>query len=110
MLEAAIPDRSSLFYKREHHAVTENARFLDGRDALTQGYWTTISQCMIESHRSMQFDYETSCEEINYLVDSAIQLEGVYSLRLTGDGFGGGIVSLVEKIKASVFMDYLSQC
>jgi len=109
MLDAAIPDRSSVLYKRAHHAVTENARVLECRDALTQGYWTTVGHCMIESHRSMQYDYETSCEEINFLVDSALQVEGVYGSRLTGGGFGGCIVSLVEKSRARELMDFLRE-
>ena len=54
----------------------------------------------------MQYDYETSCEEINFLVDSTLQVEGVYGSRLTGGGFGGCILSLVDKTKARELMDF----
>jgi len=51
----------------------------------------------VESHRSLQHDYEVSCEELDFLVDSALAIGGVLGARMTGGGFGGCTVSLVRR-------------
>ena len=55
------------------------------------------------SHRSLQFDYEVSCEELDFLVDAALQLPGVLGSRMTGGGFGGCTVTLVHEVMAGQF-------
>ena len=51
---------------------------------------------MVESHRSLQHDYEVSCEELDFLVDAALGIEGVYGSRMTGGGFGGCTVTMLR--------------
>ena len=55
----------------------------------------------------MQYDYEITCEEIDFLVDTAIKLPGVYGARMTGGGFGGCTVNLVAPGQVSHFQERL---
>ena len=54
-----------------------------------------MGELFVESHRSMQHDYEITCDEIDFLVDTAIGIPGCYGARMTGGGFGGCTVNLV---------------
>jgi galactokinase len=54
-----------------------------------------LGALFVESHRSLQHDYEVSCEELDFLVDSAVGIDGVFGARMTGGGFGGCTVNLV---------------
>jgi galactokinase len=96
-------------YKRAKHVVTENARVLEAKLALEQGDWKTVGTLMNGSHTSMRDDYEVSCEEIDILVEIAQNFPGVYGSRLTGGGFGGCTVTLVEKDAASSLIDKLQE-
>jgi galactokinase len=82
-------------HKRARHIVTENQRVLDFVKAASHNDLTRMGQLFLESHASMRDDYEISCEEIDFLVDSAIKLPGCYGARMTGGGFGGCTVNLV---------------
>ena len=62
-----------------------------------------MGRLFIASHRSMQYDYEISCEEMDFLVDTAIKLPGVYGARMTGGGFGGCTVNLVAPDAVATF-------
>ena len=58
---------------------------------------------MMQSHESLRDDYEVSCRELNIMVDLACGVEGVHGSRMTGCGFGGCTVSLVEAAHAEEF-------
>ena len=100
-------DMEEVIYRRARHVVTENARVLATKEALLKGDWKIVGQQMNLSHISMRDDYETSCEEVDMLVDLAQGYNGVYGSRLTGGGFGGCTVTLVAKNKAAGLMDHL---
>jgi galactokinase len=55
-----------------------------------------MGRLFIAAHRSLQYDFEISCEEIDFLVDTAIKIKGVHGARMTGGGFGGCTVNLVD--------------
>ena len=101
-------DEDSVSYRRARHVITENARTLQARTALEGGDWTRVGELMNKSHESMRDDYEVSCEEIDMLVDLAQAYSGVYGSRLTGGGFGGCTVTLVESSHAAGLMSYLT--
>jgi galactokinase len=66
---------------------------------------------MTHSHVSMKNDYEISCDEIDCLVDIALELPGVYGARMTGGGFGGCTITLVkadnvEKVQEAIIAEY----
>jgi galactokinase len=58
---------------------------------------------MAESHASLRDDFEVSCPELDLLVDSALSLRGVIGARMTGGGFGGCTVNLVEDAAVAAF-------
>jgi galactokinase len=94
--------------RRCRHVVAENARVLAGAEALERGDLNAFGQLMNASHRSLRDDFEVSCPELDAMVESASSLEGVYGSRLTGGGFGGCAVSLVEAGRAEEFSRQLS--
>jgi galactokinase len=81
---------------RCRHVVTENARTLAAVDALMDGNLRAMGKLMSESHVSLRDDYQVSCEELDVAVDVASALPGVYGSRMTGGGFGGCTVTLVD--------------
>ncbi len=82
--------------KRARHVITEDARTLEGVEALKTGHIARFGELMNASHESLQNDYEVSCAELDALVGAARSIEGVYGARMTGAGFGGCTVSLVD--------------
>jgi galactokinase len=76
--------------------VTENARTLAAAEALRAGDLVTMGKLMSASHVSLRDDYQVSCEELDVAVDTASAEAGVYGSRMTGGGFGGCTVTLVD--------------
>jgi galactokinase len=93
----AVKDRlSDVVYRRARHVITENERVVAFLAASARADCPGMGRLFVGSHRSLQHDYEVSCEELDFLVDTAISLPGVYGARMTGGGFGGCIVALVR--------------
>ncbi len=95
-LEARRKVLPDLIYRRCRHIVTENARVLEAERALLSGDFAACGRAMNASHVSMRDDFEITCREVDFLADLAQAIEGVYGSRMTGGGFGGCTVSLVE--------------
>jgi len=83
-------------YRRARHVVLENARVVQAAEALRQGDLKRFGMLMEESHASLRDLYEVSCAEIDLMVELAHRQPGVYGARMTGGGFGGSTVNLVE--------------
>ncbi|HEX4748386.1 MAG TPA: galactokinase [Bryobacteraceae bacterium] len=94
--------------QRARHVIYETQRVLDFAVAARTHDLATMGKLFVASHRSMQYDYEISCEEIDFLVDSAIGIPGVYGARMTGGGFGGCTVNLVASEAVPEFQSALS--
>jgi len=62
-----------------------------------------FGKLMAESHQSLRDDYEVSCEELDVLVNLANEVEGVFGARMTGGGFGGCTINLVESNSVESF-------
>ncbi len=86
-----------LVYRRCRHIVTENARVLEAERALRAGDFAACGAAMNASHASMRDDFEITCPEIDFLAGLVQGEPGVYGSRMTGGGFGGCTVSLIEK-------------
>jgi galactokinase len=93
--------------KRVRHVITENGRTLAAAAALEVGDLKTLGQLMYEAHVSYRDDFEGSCREADILVDLASREEGCVGARLTGGGFGGCTVNLVEAQRAREFANHL---
>jgi galactokinase len=96
---------SSVEYLRAKHAITEIARTVKAAAAVKAGEWAEVGRLMYASHDSLRDDYDVSCRELDLLVDLAREIGpdgGVLGSRMTGGGFGGCTVSLVETAKVKV--------
>jgi len=95
--------------KRARHVITENQRTVDAADALIRGDLATLGRLMHEAHISYSQDFEASCIEADTMVDLAQDLPGLIGARLTGGGFGGCTVNVVEKGHAADFAKSLAE-
>jgi galactokinase len=93
--------------KRTRHVITENARTVAAADALEAGDLKTLGRLMYAAHASYRDDFEGSCREADVLVELASNERGCIGARLTGGGFGGCTVNLVESAHAREFAERL---
>lgn len=89
--------------RRLRHNLRENARVQQFVGALERGGIRTVGNLLYDSHRSLRDDFEVSCEELDYIVEAASGCDGVMGCRMTGAGFGGCAVALVEPAKVDAF-------
>jgi len=82
--------------KRAKHAVYENERTIEALKALKANDLTRFGQLINESHISLRDDYEVTGMELDTIVEAAWQQEGVLGARMTGAGFGGCAIAIVE--------------
>lgn len=82
--------------RRVRHVVTENARVLDLVAALRERDAERVGELMLASHASLRDDYEVSCRELDLAVEAAVGA-GAHGARMTGGGFGGSAIALVEE-------------
>jgi galactokinase len=99
-LEAHRARLDERVFRRCRHVVTENDRVMRAAAALRSGELGGFGSLMVASHHSMRDDYEISTPEIDVLVEAARACDGVYGARLTGGGFGGCVVALVDAASA----------
>jgi galactokinase len=97
--------------QRCRHVIFENERVLRGVASVRAGDLAAFGWLMNESHSSLRNDYEVSCPELDIMVKAAWKVDGAYGSRMTGAGFGGCTVSLVDKeaigdFRAQVAADY----
>ena len=97
-LEEAKESLEDVVYKRARHVVTENDRVTQTVELLSSSGPKAIGQLMIESHVSMRDDFQISISELDIAVETAIA-EGAIGARMTGGGFGGAAIALVESEK-----------
>ena len=83
-------------YRRCRHIVTENERVLQTVEAFRRNDLATVGQLMNASHESLRDDYAVSSDALDAMVDAMRSVPGCYGARLTGAGFGGCAVALVE--------------
>ena len=91
---SAIKDEVN--YHRAKHAVAENQRTIKAVEALNKNDIETFGKLMNASHVSLRDDYEVSCEEVDFLVETEWSVPGVIGARITGGGFGGCTVAIVK--------------
>jgi galactokinase len=94
--------------KRIRHLVLENQRVLKAAEALSQKNFEALGKLLTASHQSLRDDYEVSCPELDFLVDTALQLPYCAGSRMMGGGFGGCTISLVRKDSVIKFSNFLT--
>lgn len=98
-----------LIARRARHVVTENTRVLESTQLLDKGDLSSFGELMYDSHDSLRHDYEVSSKHLDLLVDFTMDLDGVLGARLTGAGFGGCTVNLVESDYVDEFSETISE-
>jgi galactokinase len=93
-------DLDPLILRRARHVVSENERVTRAAAALRDGNLPEVGELFAASHRSLAQDFEVSTPELDLLVSLASEMQGVVGARLTGAGFGGCTVNLVEAAAA----------
>lgn len=104
-LERFGRDLSQVVYRRCRHVVSENARVLEAAEALERHDLHRFGKLMAESHVSLRDDYEVSSEELDLMVQLAAKVDGVYGARMTGGGFGGCTINIVDADHVANFQD-----
>jgi galactokinase len=101
-------DLPEKIYKRCRHVVEENKRVQESAGDLRAGNLKSFGERMRESHRSLRDLYEVSCRELDIMVEVAEGLPGYFGGRMTGGGFGGSTINLVEATDAQSFANQIS--
>lgn len=93
--------------KRARHVISENLRTVAAAEALMHSDLKELGRLMAEAHASYSKDFEASCVEADAMVALAQGLPGLIGARLTGGGFGGCTINLVERAHAAEFSEEL---
>jgi galactokinase len=93
-------------FARARHVITENERTLRAAEAMKAGQARELGLLMNASHDSLRDDFEVTNRELNLIVDHARKAPGCLGARMTGAGFGGCAVAIVEREEADAFMAY----
>jgi galactokinase len=96
-----IPDIT--IRKRAKHVLSENHRVLDAVNALREDKLSLFGKLMNASHNSLRYDYEVTGTELDVMVEEARKIDGVLGARMTGAGFGGCSIALVEEDRVAFF-------
>jgi len=99
---------STNLYKRARHVITENERVLQAANSFQSGAIRELSQLMADSHSSLREDYQVSCPELDLMVEIAMRQRGILGARMTGGGFGGCTINLVDTAHAEEFRHRVS--
>ena len=97
--ERARGKMDPVVYRRARHVVSEIERTTHAAEGVRASNWPTVGQLMYASHASLRDDYEVSCSELDAVVEIALDIGpkgGVHGCRMTGGGFGGCTVALVQ--------------
>ncbi len=100
MLEKYADKLDEVQLKRARHIVGEDKRVLEAAEGFRLGDLPAAGDAMNRSHNSLRDDYEVSCQELDFMVDKARLCDGVYGARMSGGGFGGCIVALIDRSAA----------
>lgn len=96
-------------HRRCRHVIGENQRVLNAALALEHGNLTDLGALLAQSHESLRLDYEVSCSELDVMCELALGVPGVYGARMTGGGFGGCALALVNESAVDTFRETVAR-
>jgi galactokinase len=105
-----FPNRGKLgdlYYRRALHVVSENMRVLEAMKMMSNSNFENLGRILIQSHESLALDYEVTCEETDFIVDTLREIGGVSGARMIGAGFGGSVLALCEKIEMKKIVEVM---
>jgi galactokinase len=88
-------------FKKIRFVMEENRRVLAAAEALEKNDWAAMGELLFQSHRGLSEDYEVSCSELDFLVETAAKMKGVLGARMMGGGFGGCTINLFQETEAN---------
>jgi len=94
--EEDLDQLGGIHHARADHVTGETARTLLAAKALSRGDVATLGRLMVRSHESSARLYEVSCPELDAAVAGALRVRGVHGARMSGGGFGGTAIALVD--------------
>lgn len=100
----------SLTLRRARHVVSENQRVLQAVEAMRRDDAAELGQYLNQSHESLRLDFEVTNEALNQIVECAQAQPGCYGARMTGAGFGGCAVALVDSESTAAFVEAVRNC
>ena len=106
-LEGSKAKLDPLEFRRARHVIRENGRVLDCAAALRLGNLDRVGKLMIASHISLRDDFEVSSEALDLIAECARKAQGCYGARMTGAGFGGCAMALVNTKSIDAFVEQL---
>ncbi len=95
--------------KRARHVITENQRTLNAARAMQLDDAPLLGQLMHDSHISLRDDFEVSSKELDAIVTIAEAQESCYGARMTGAGFGGCAIALVNQFEVEAFVEVVAR-
>lgn len=98
-----------VIFRRARHVISENERVKEAVDSLKKGDLYTLGQLMNDSHESLKTDYEVTGKELDTIVSEAREIEGVLGARMTGAGFGGCAIAIVDKNKVNELIEKVGE-
>lgn len=115
LCEAELDDiynyiKDETLIKRARHVITENKRVLRAVEVLNKGDILEFARLMTESHMSLKKDYEVTGFELDTIVEEALNSKGCIGARMTGAGFGGCAIALVDNSRIESFKKRVSSC
>lgn len=111
-LELLLAHRSDIpptIFKRCHFILSENARVHKTCEALAKVEINTVGDLLYQSHEGLQYEYEVSCPEMDFLVDLTRSLPYVVGSRMMGGGFGGCTINIVERSRMGDFINFVKE-
>lgn len=94
--------------RRALHVIGENRRVIDARKFIISGHCEKFGELMFDSHESSRVNFENSCPELDFIVNAAREIHQVMGARLSGGGFGGSAVIMVERNNAKLVIEQLA--
>ena len=108
MLKDNVAGIDSLIFKRCKYVVQENQRLLGACDDLKKDDVRALGKKMFETHHGLQYDYEVSCRELDFLVNYVKDNEAVAGARMVGGGFGGCTINLIKEDAVENLVEQIS--
>jgi galactokinase len=109
LVEEAKGKLKDMVFRRARHVVGEIARTTKFAALLGKKEYDDAGELMVQSHNSLRDDYEVSIPELDFLVEAAMTVKGVYGARMTGGGFGGCIVALTQPRAVEPLTQHINQ-
>ncbi len=101
---------SELEYKRAHHVISENARVMEMAGAMKNEDVTTMGKLMNISHESLRYDFEVTSLALDTIVACSQSDNACFGARMTGAGFGGCALALVDTDRKAEFIENVNKC